>query len=287
MKIVHSDEIDSNRASLHREGAAYRKLLLEGEPGVDNFSLVISRSEERFSPRHRHMFEQFRYQLAGTADYSKTGKLEPGMLGYFPEAVHYGPQLQGGQKDLEVLCLQCGGASGGGYIGRGEQLKAAKELQSMGSFKDGVYYRNEGLPGKRNVEGSQAIWEHVMGRPLKYPEPRYASPFLMKPDNFDWRPVEGANDVYEKPMGVFTERNTASSFLKLGSGATHEFGSPGRDIYFVLDGAGDAGDEKYRWGTTLYLDPDERLSVSATEDSKLLHFRLPDLDDLKPEHREA
>ena len=46
MKIVQSDETVSSKASIHREGAAYRKLLLEGEAGIDNFSLVI-RSEER------------------------------------------------------------------------------------------------------------------------------------------------------------------------------------------------------------------------------------------------
>lgn len=281
MKIIQSDETDSNRASLHREGAAYRKLLLEGEPGVDNFSLVISRSEDRFSPRHRHMFEQFRYQLAGTADYSKTGKLEPGMLGYFPEAVHYGPQVQGGQKDLEVLCLQCGGASGHGYIGRSEQLEAAKELQTLGTFKDGVFHRKKAQFGKRKVEGSQAIWEHITGRPMKYPEPRYATPFLMTPENFDWRPIEGTTGVYEKPMGVFTERNTASGFVKLDGGAAHALGTNGRDIYFVLSGAGQAGEEDYRWGTTLYLDPEETLTLSATEDTELIHFRLPDLEDLK------
>jgi len=281
MKIVQSDEIDSNRASLHREGAAYRKLLLEGEPGIDNFSLVISRSEARISPRHRHTFEQFRYQLEGTADYSKTGKLKTGMLGYFPEAVRYGPQTQGDNKDLNVLCLQCGGASGGGYLGRGEQLEGAKELQNMGTFKDGVFHRNPDLQGKRNVEGSQAIWEHVMGRPMKFPEPRYDSPLLMKPDNFDWLAVKGAEGVYEKPMGVFTERHTASGFVKLEDGASFDLGTEGRDIYFVLNGTGTAGKEAYRWGTTLYLNPEETISMNAGKETELIHFRLPDLEDLK------
>lgn len=281
MKIVQSDEIESSKASLHREGAAYRKLLLEGEAGVDNFSLVISRSEARFSPRHRHTFEQFRYQLEGTADYSKTGTLETGMLGYFPESVRYGPQTQGDNKDLTVLCLQCGGASGGGYIGRGEQLEAAKELQSMGTFKDGVFHRNPDLPGKRNVEGSRAIWEHIMKRSLEYSDPRYETPFLMKPNNFDWRPIKGTDGVYEKPMGVFTERNTGSGFVKLDLDAAHDLGTEGRDIYFVLKGAGTAAGESYRWGTTFYLDPDETIALKATEESELIQFRLPDLDDLK------
>ncbi|MDB3953910.1 hypothetical protein N9452_08515 [Alphaproteobacteria bacterium] len=281
MKIVQSDEIESSKASLHREGAAYRKLLLEGEAGIDNFSLVISRSEARFSPRHRHTFEQFRYQLEGTADYSKTGTLEAGMLGYFPEAVHYGPQTQVDKKDLTVLCLQCGGASGDGYIGRGEQLEAAKELQSMGTFKDGVFHRNPDLPGKRNVEGSRAIWEHIKQRPLEYSEPRYETPFLMKPDNFDWRPVKGVGGVYEKHMGVFTERNSASGFVKLDSDISYNLGTDGRDIYFVLKGAGTAIGEPYRWGTTFYLEPNEVIALTAVDETEMIHFRLPELDDLK------
>ena len=281
MKIVQSDEIESSKASLHREGAAYRKLLLEGEAGIDNFSLVISRSEARFSPRHRHTFEQFRYQLEGTADYSKTGTLKTGMLGYFPEAVHYGPQTQLDKNDLTVLCLQCGGASGGGYISRSEQLKAAKELQSMGTFKDGVFHRNPELPGKRNVEGSRAIWEHIMQGPLKYPEPRYETPFLMNPDNFKWRPVKDTDGVYEKPMGVFTERNAASGFVKLDSDITYDLGTDGRDVYFVLKGEGTAANEPYRWGTTFYLDPEEIIALTAIDETELIQFRLPDLDDLK------
>ena len=231
---------------------------------------MISRSEARYSPRHRHTFEQFRYQLEGTADYSRTGTLETGILGYFPEAVHYGP-----------LCLQCGGASGGGYISRGEQLAAAKELQSMGTFKDGVFHRNPELPGKHNVEGSRAIWEHITQRPLEYPEPRYETPFLMKPDNFDWRPVKDTDGVCEKPMGVFTERNMASAFVKLDSNISYDLGSDGRDIYFVLKGVGTAASEPYRWGTTFYLDPEEIIALTAIDDTELIHFRLPDLDDLK------
>ena len=48
------------------------------------------------------------------------------------------------------------------------------ELRATGTFDGGVYRRNEGEPGKRNMDGFQAIWEHVNGRPLQFPKPRYA-----------------------------------------------------------------------------------------------------------------
>ena len=182
--------------SQHRGGISRRQRLLEGKFGQhDNFSLVIARPKDRFSPRHRHNFEQFRFQLEGEADYGRTGKLKAGMIGYFPEGVHYGPQAQGENQTLAVLVLQCGGASGSGYPGRDAEYNVTKELEKLGTFKDGVFTRNPGVPGKKNVDGAQAIWEHLNGRPLVYAPPRYAAPILMHPENFDWVPVEGAKGV--------------------------------------------------------------------------------------------
>ena len=202
MNIVQADQVESNPASVHRGGKSFRQNLLGAKTGVENFPLVISRSEARFSPRHRHSFEQYRYQLEGIAEYGKSGTLKPGMLGYFPEGMHYGPQTPSKDGDnLVVLALQCGGASGSGYVNRDEQPEAAKELKKIGTFKDGVFHRNPGEPGKKNLDGSQAIWEHVMKKDLVFPKPRYAAPIFMHPEHFDWVPVDGSPGVAEKLMG--------------------------------------------------------------------------------------
>ena len=112
MDITHIDEVEDYAASVHRTGTSIRRDLLASESGLEGYSLIISRSKARFSPRHRHNFEQYRYQLAGAANYSATGTLKAGMLGYFPEGVHYGPQLTAeAGDDPAVLVLQCGGAS--------------------------------------------------------------------------------------------------------------------------------------------------------------------------------
>ena len=60
------------------------------------------------------------------------------------------------------------------------------ELRKSGTFEAGVYRRNEGEPGKRNMDGFQAIWEHVNGRPLQFPKPRYAQPIMMDQAHYDW-----------------------------------------------------------------------------------------------------
>jgi mannose-6-phosphate isomerase-like protein (cupin superfamily) len=282
MKIVHGARVESKAESQHRGGVSHRQRLLEGEAGrIDNFSLVIARPKDRFSPRHRHNFEQFRYQIEGEADYGETGVLKPGMLGYFPESVHYGPQKQGNGQDLCVLTLQCGGASGSGYLGRDAEFNVTKELEKLGTFKDGVFTRNPGVPGKKNLDGAQAIWEHAMGRPLEYPKPRYEKPILMQPGNFDWVPLEGQQGVAEKFMGTFTERRASASFFRLDPGASFTV-TGRRTIYVVLKGAGDLEGEDYGQHTTLFLEgADERATFTARDETELLHFRLPNLSGVR------
>ena len=277
MNIVQADQVESNPASVHRGGKSFRQNLLGAKTGVENFPFVISRSEARFSPRHRHSFEQYRYQLEGIAEYGKSGTLKPGMLGYFPEGMHYGPQTPSKDGDnLVVLALQCGGASGSGYVNRDEQLEAAKELKKIGTFKDGVFHRNPGEPGKKNLDGSQAIWEHVMKKDLVFPKPRYAAPIFMHPEHFDWVPVDGSPGVAEKLMGVFSERETGAHFIKLEPNATYA-PAGNRDIYVVLSGNGTVDQEDYKFATTVFLDRGDGASFTAQDATEILHFSLPDL----------
>ena len=281
MKIVHADEIASITASKHRKGASVRQRLLDGPPGaLDGYSLVIARPQDRYSPRHRHNFEQFRYQIEGIANYSRTGKLHPGMIGYFPEGVHYGPQVQEPGQNLCLLTLQFGGAGGGGYAGRTAVMEATEELLKLGTFEDGVFHRNPGVPGKKNVDGFQAIWEHLNKRPLVYPKPRYDAPILMHPDDFDWVAVEGSPGAYEKVVGVFTERRTEAGFVKLEQGARY-VGGGGRDIYFVIQGAGAVDGQEYRKFTTVELKKGEKAAFTASAATEILHLRLPNLEGLR------
>jgi hypothetical protein len=279
MKIVQGDQQRADARSSHRGGTVSYLRLLDGEPNtIDNFSLVLARTPSRFSPRHRHNFEQFRLQLEGIADYGRTGKLKPGMIGYFPEGVHYGPQDQG--TDLAMLVLQCGGASGSGYLGREGEVTYAEELKAFGEFRNGVFHRREGLPGKRNLDAFQAIWEHVNGRALVYPKPRYDKPIFVNPENFAWIPVDGQTEVFEKLVGSFTERRTSARFVRIDPGAVYEVDGK-RDIYFVLSGKGRVADKPLKKLTTVWLDDGERVSFEATDTVEMVNLRLPDLSGLK------
>jgi len=231
MKIVQTDEIPLKRGLEHRGGTFHGRIMVEGEPGaLDNFQLSFGQMGGDFnSPRHRHNFEQIRYQLEGALDYGRDGKLVAGMVGYFPEAVYYGPQSQDPDIACKTIVLQFGGASGSGYLSQAEVQAGMRELREEGEFKDGVFRRRADVEGKRNVDGYQAIWEHVNGRPMDYPKPRYPQPIFMDPENYAWVPVAGVPGVAEKLLGVFTERRSETGLIKLDAGASYV--ARGRGVY--------------------------------------------------------
>src|SRR5882672_4457869 len=283
MKIVQTDEIPLKRGLEHRGGIFHGRIMVEGAPGaLDNFQLSFGQMGGDFnSPRHRHNFEQIRYQLEGVLDYGRDGKLVAGMVGYFPEAVYYGPQSQDPSIPCKTIVLQFGGASGSGYLSQAEVQKGMQALKQEGEFKDGVFRRGP-LPnppphsasqdareranageeregaGKRNVDGYQAIWEHANQRPMVYPKPRYPQPIFMDPNNYDWVPVAGAPGVAEKLLGVFTERRSQASLFRLDGGA--RFAARGKGVYVVTRGTGKVGDQPFRALTTVHLDAGETVT---------------------------
>jgi hypothetical protein len=278
MKIVQGDELEWVRGLEHRGGTFHFRNLMEGTPGtIDNFQLSMGRNDKDFvSPRHRHNFDQIRVQFDGDLDFARDGKMTAGMVGFFPEGAPYGPQTTATHSTTFVL--QFGGASGSGYLSRKEAKSGMEELRKYGTFEGGVYRRNEGVPGKRNMDGYEAIWSHVHGRAMEYPKPRYPGPIMMDRENFAWVPVPGTPGVYEKSLGVFTERRAESGFLKLEAGSTYT--GVGRGIYLAVNGGGRVADQPLRPFTTVFLDYGEHAQFTAEEPVELVHFGLPDLRDL-------
>jgi hypothetical protein len=276
MKVVHGDGVpEIARRFEHREGAFYHRKLMIGEPDTPgNFALEMVRTTTDFySPRHRHNFDQFRYQLEGEFDFDRNGKMKPGILGYFPEGTPYGPQSS--SVSSLTLTLQFGGASFSGYMAQEQMEAGMTELKKHGRFEKGVYRRNDGEEGKRNVDGYQAIWEHVNGRPMKYPEPRYHDPVMINPEHFSWVP-EGTSGVFGKLLGMFSERGTEARLLLLEPTAT--FRAAGRRIYFILSGTGRVAGDNYRRFTTVLCERAEETSFTASAATEILVLGLPKLE---------
>ena len=130
------------------------------------------------------------------------------------------------------------------------------------------------------MDGYQAIWEHVHGRALKFPNPRYPQPIMMDPANYDWLAADGEDGVFEKPLGVFSECRTEVGFLKLDPGAVHDGG--GRGIYFIVSGAGELSDEAageaFARHSTVFVERGETARFSAAEATEIFRIGLPNLD---------
>jgi len=282
MKIVQGDQVQEVvRQFQHRQGQFIHRKLMTGEPGTPgNFGLELVRTtDDFFSPRHKHNFDQFRYQVEGEFDFDRNGKMKPGIIGYFPEGTPYGPQTSA--VTSITLVLQFGGASGSGYLTQEEMEASTAELKKFGRFEKGVYRRNDDVEGKRNVDGYQAVWENANKRPMRYPEPRYNDPIMMNPEHFDWVPVDGAPGVYDKLMGVFTERRCAAQFFRLDPQARLK--AHGRGLYVVLSGEGQIASEPYRRFTTVYCEDGDDPAIVAKTPTELLMLGLPRLGKAIPQ----
>jgi len=278
MKILAIGEAPLIRGLEHRGGTFHSQTTAEGQPSTPgNFKFSLSRLGTDYSgPRHRHNFDQFRFMLEGESDYGD-GRLRAGMLGYYPEGVAYGPQVN--KTPIVSAVLQFGGASGSGYLLPREVKAGMEVLKEFGEFKDGIFHRNEGLLGKRNMDAYQAIWEHVHGREMIYPKGRYDGPIFMDSANYEWAPVAGAPGVCEKLFGVWTERRTEAGLLRLEAGAGHEV--RGRGIYFVLSGKGACEGKPLAEHTTVFLHASEKAVLRANERMEILHYGLPNLSGLE------
>lgn len=274
MKIVQASEMTWRGNQLrHRKGKILIKRLMEGEAGSpENYGLHIGReSAEFFSPRHRHPWDQIRYCISGSVPIGPDKSVDAGEIGYFPEGLHYGPQ-EGPERT--VMVLQFGGASGKGYLNRDTVNRAYDELGEVGRFEKGVFRRNGGA-GKRNLDGYEAIWQHVTGKTLEFPPPRYSEPVIMKPAHFAWR-NSGVSGVRQKDLGRFSDRGTEVTVFRADAGKRRVL--PGVDhlrVVFVMNGRGKCGRKVYKRHSALEFSPGDTLAVTPETSTELLVMTIP------------
>ena len=274
MQVVHGSKVpETVRVHKHRVGEFRFRRLLTGVPGTPgNFVLeLVTTTNDFFSPRHRHNFDQFRYQVEGDFDFDRNGKMKPGVLGYFPEGTPYGPQTSADHS--LTLVLQFGGASGQGYMAAEQIEKGTEELKKHGYFENGIFHRHDGEEGRKNVDGYQAIWELANGRPMVYPKPRYHDPIMMYPEAYDWVAHPAEAGVHTRRTGAFGERGSECGFLKLDAGARHR--AEGRRIYVALDGACTLAGEASGRFSALYCETGESADIVAKDETTLLVLSMP------------
>jgi hypothetical protein len=257
-----------------RAGLFHSQSLLTGPEGTpENFYVQLSHlHNDFFSPRHRHNFDQVRVQLVGDASFTRDGVMRPGMVGYFPEGVYYGPQENAGES--KTLVLQFGGASGSGYISEERFQQGVEELKAFGTFEKGVFHRPKEDGGRKNQDAYEAVWEYIHGRKLEYPKSEHGQPVFMDPATFQWQDEPGLPGVRRKLMGVFSARKLRISVIGLDAGARAPLAA--NSIAFVFSGRGQVQGKEWREHATLRTGEQAETMV-ASEASEVLELHIPHL----------
>jgi hypothetical protein len=169
------------------------------------------------------------------------------------------------------MVLQCGGASGAGYLSVAQREAVNAELSKTGEFSKGLYHYTDANGVPQTVDGSQACFERATGRPLEFATPRYTDVIAMNPEAYDWFP-HGDTGVWDKWLGSFTERNLRIGFLRLDAGAVYQAGLyPSIEILFQIKGEVSAGGEKYGPETGYeFLANEGPVPVEAAEPAEFL-----------------
>lgn len=284
MKVINLSEVVNRKSdSAHRGGNIGFATLLEGKEGtLDNYWLVFAKSEgARYSPRHRHNFDQFRYSVEGNLSIGTRKYVREGEVGYFPEGTHYGPQDDGGVPRTSLV-LQFAGASRQGFVSQRQSLQAQKDLKEFGRFEGGIFYRERG-EGKKNQDGFEALWEHINKRKLVYPKRRYHEPIILDPAAFGWCDTLQIG-VKRKLLGIFSERETRLEVFRIEAGASWRVPSEASlRLGFILDGDGECQGKSFERHSAYEGGVGEDFSLRAGKTCEILAITIPSYNTLRLE----
>jgi hypothetical protein len=264
-----------------RSGSLETKVLAVGKEGELNcFRMSIEASggeakEQWTTPRHRHNLDQIRLQVEGEWSLTEDIMMLPGMVYYFPESVHYGPQL--GKHGSTTLNIQFGGASRNGYIHPHVRARGYHELVQKGYFEKGAYTWIDDKGQRHRKDAYEAIWEHIQGRKIEYAPPRYDCVVQMNPANYYWIKDPAQPGLARKSLGSFTENNMQVGFVRIDPGATLIVGlHTAPELLFIVKGAVLHGGQTYGLHTAFSLEPSEGpTAIEGVDYAELYNVRLP------------
>jgi hypothetical protein len=187
------------------------------------------------TPRHRHNVDQIRFQLEGEWSFGKNQVLHPGMVSYFPESIHYGPQDR--MHGSKTLLCQFGGASRNGFMTPRERRKGYDDLIKKGYFEKGAFTWLDEQGKRHRQDAYEAVWEHMRSRKMVYDPPRYESVINMHPENFSYVADPDQPGIANKWIGCFTENNVRVGFIRVDAGAALTVGMhTAPQVYFLWKG---------------------------------------------------
>jgi hypothetical protein len=257
------------------QGSGFKRLFQgeAGQPG--NFEMVVlltGESSGHHFPRHRHDFDQLRWTLAGSPEWTPGRPTPTGTLVYTPAGTYYGPyDRHAGDEQLHV---QFEGANGAPFVHYDMFLQARAELAQKGTFDRGVYSWTDERGQRHNKDAHEAAQEHITGRPVDFPPARFTTQIDIIPDSFTW--LELAPGVSFKELGRFGERDTRIAMLKLEGNASYRVTSPEQvALLFVTEGAGEADGTPVEKRDGMMLTKGDQGLISTTGQIEILLLGLP------------
>ena len=236
-------------SGIGREGSSASKPfpLDSGVPGV-RLEFTWRRYDKGYgTPRHKHIFDQYRYNMTGKRQI-KDGFIEAGEVAFYPEGVYYGPQLQ--EEECTGLGLQFQGLTGIPYLTHQELNDARKALSAEGAtFAGGDCTKILPDGRKINRDSHLACSEYVAGKLLEFPEGRFEKPVVMRPQGHPWIGDRHLDGVEHKRLGTFG--GSGIRFTRLLPGAK----IPARreedaEIRYLVEGSIDYDGKSWKGGQT-------------------------------------
>lgn len=272
-----------NLSNLDIEDVATRKLDFficefsdERAERLIKLAYVRSTKEDRYSPTHRHNFDQVRYVLSGEIEYGPL-KCGPGDCIYFPEGTFYGPTRVKTDR-AENYTIQSQGPSWARLLTRAEAKQATVEIA-----KNGVLDREKGIvrwPDGKNQDSYEAMWEMLTKEKLTYPAPRFSGPCLIRSEQFRWVNWNRGEKASAKHLAVFNECGPAVKLIKVETGGKIFGGtSDYHRVALVLSGMMKEKDTPIAAGWAIYSAPltgYPELRCEAEATLLLVHFQAKD-----------
>ena len=189
-----------------------------------------------------------------------TASSMPGMVGYFPEAVYYGPQSQDPSITCKTIVLQFGGASGSGYLSRAEVHAGMKELAQANS-RTACSAAIPTSPASATSTATRRSGSTATGgRWSIRSRATRADLHGSRPTTRGWRSTTSRASTKGSSVSLPNGAARRAS-LRLETGA--EFTARGKGVLVVVRGAGTIGDQPMRALTTVHLEAGKSVALEA------------------------
>lgn len=255
-------------------GVIMKPMLHLDEGGPEDFDFSIVRVEKHHTPRHNHNWINLSYVREGS--YNEGGKdFEAPFVFYTAEGTYYGPQ-ENMNNVFTVAALQCGGASGQGYMGHARIRHATKELSRTGKFSKGIYETTDEKGNTVRKEAGKAVAEFLRGGPVEYPKAHYADTIYMLLKDFPWATVPGNPDLEQQFLGSFSGGSIEIRFIRGKQGSSfRQGGEHRRQLMFLDEGELELNGQVLHPESAAYTTEDESVVFRGAKDWRLMLVTLP------------